>query len=291
MRTHTWRALLGAALAASACTPFELPEKFTEPVTLPDGGVGDAGVFATDFTSCPQVPAPVPHTDGGAAPAIATLDVALQTSLGLVDMASSIPVGCSWPATATARLPDTAVASPQPVVTWSTGDAGVLSVDASGLVTGVAEGVTSLDVAAQTKTGTRLVWVGGEALLSITPGAGYQGFTESLHGTAAAGTVSANALSAVFSMRHGTGLDAVERAVVMEATSINPAEGQSIPVLMLYREFGEKLPGRVRDFTATAVVLVEQRSEHHARIAFTDVFLRGASGTASFSGHLEFSTP
>ena len=281
------------AFLVSGCMPFEWPEKFTEPKVLGDGGSAetDAGVFAADFTSCPEFPTPPQNVDGGPAPGFVTLKVELQTSIGLVDVSSALPVGCQLPATATAMLSNMTAVMPQPVVTWTTGDAGVLSVDASGVVTGNAEGVTSLDVSAQGKTGTRPVWVGGDALLSIAPLPGYGGFPESLHGTAVAGAVNGGNLLALFAMRKGTGLDAVERAMLMQGVSVTLMEGQDIVVRMTYREFGEKLTGRVRDFSATVTVHVEQRTPTHARLTFSDAMLRGPNGAASFSGHLEFSTP
>jgi hypothetical protein len=294
MRTDTWgRALLfGAALVGAGCAPFELPEKFTEPaMVVTDGGDGDAGVFATDFTSCPELVPSSPTGDGGVVPPLNTIKVELQSSLGFVDVASSIPVGCQWQAKATALLPNNSAAMPQPVMTWSTGGAGVLTVDASGVVTGIADGITSLDVAAGGKTGTRQVWVGGDALLNIAPLRGYGGFPESLHGTAASGALSPGFANALFTMRKGTGLDAVERGLFMQGVSVTAEEGRSIALLLTYREFGERLPGRVRDFSATIPVLVEQLSPGHARLTFTDAVLRGTSGAASFSGHLEFSIP
>lgn len=288
-----WGLAAWALLVGAGCTPFEWPEKFTEPKVLADGGSGeiDAGVLAGDFTSCPEFPAPPQNADGGQAPGFVTLKVDLQTSIGLVDVYSALPVGCRLPATATAMLSNMTAVMPQPVVAWSTGDAGVLSVDATGGVTGNAEGVTSLDVAAQGKAGTRPVWVGGDAVLTIAPQAGYGGFPESLHGTAAAGTVTSGNLLALFAMRRGTGLDAVERAMLMQGVSVTLIEGQDIVVRLTYREFGEKLPGRVRDFSATIPVHVELRTPTRARLSFTDAVLHGPNGAASFSGHLEFSTP
>lgn len=288
-----WGVAACALLVWSGCAPFEWPEKFTEPKVLADGGSGefDAGVFAGDFTSCPEFPAPPQNADGGMAPGFVTLKVDLQTSIGLVDVYSAMPVGCQLPATATAMLSNMAAVMPQPVMTWTTGDAGVLSVGPTGVVTGNAEGVTNLDATAQGKTGTRTVWVGGDALLSIAPQSGYGGFPESLHGTAVAGTVTSGNLLALFAMRRGTGLDAVERAVLMQGASVTLIEGQDIVVRITYREFGEKLPGRVRDFSATVPVHVEQRTPTHARLSFTDAVLHGPNGAASFSGHLEFSTP
>ena len=290
-----WKGRVAACafLVLSGCAPFEWPERFTEPKVLADGGTVDVdgGVFAGDFTSCPEFPTPAQNADGGVAPGFVTLKVDLQTSIGLVDVYSALPVGCQLPATATAMLSNMTAVMPQPVVTWTTGDAGVLSVDASGVVTGNAEGVTSLDVSAQGKTGTRPVWVGGDALLSIAPQAGYGGFPESLHGTAVAGAVNGGNLLALFAMRKGTGLDAVERAMLMQGVSVTLMEGQDIVVRMTYREFGEKLTGRVRDFSATVTVHVEQRTPTHARLTFSDAMLRGPNGAASFSGHLEFSTP
>jgi hypothetical protein len=283
----------GAFLVLSGCSPFEWPEKFTEPKVLADGGSGetDAGVFASDFTSCPEFSTPPQNADGGMAPAFVTLKVDLQTSIGLVDVYSALPVGCQLPATATAMLSNMTAVMPQPTLAWTTGDGGVLSVDASGVVTGNGDGVTSLEVSAQGKTGTRPVWVGGDALLTIAPQADYGGFPESLHGTAAAGTVSGGNLLALFAMRRGTGLDAVERAMLMQGGSVTLIEGQDLVVRITYREFGEKLPGRVRDFSGTVPVHVEQRTPGHARLSFTDAVLRGPKGAAFFSGHLEFSTP
>lgn len=288
-------ALLAMLLVGAGCTPFELPEKFTEPQALSDGGFGDpdAGAFANDFTSCPTFATPPQNADGGMAPSFTTLKLELQTSIGLVDVFSTMPVGCVLPATATAMAGATPVL-PQPVMTWSTGDAGVLSVDALGVVTGVAEGVTTLDVAGQGKTASRSVWVGGDAVLSLVPLMGYGGFSEALHATATAGQVTGaplNSVTALFAMRKGDGLDAVERALFVQAVSVTVVEGGSIAARLTYREFGERLPGRVRDFAATVPVLVEQYSAGRTRLVFTDVVLRGPSGAATFSGHLEFSNP
>ena len=296
MFTRSLGPLLWGSLVGFSCAQFELPQKFTEPTVLADGGSGDfdAGVFSTDFSSCPTLPTPARNADGGVAPPFASIKVELQTSIGLVDVFTAIPLSCPLPATATALAANGSVVMPQPAMTWSTGDAGVLTVDAEGTVLGVAEGLTSLDVTADGKSGTRAIWVGGDAVLSIAPLAGYGGFPDSLHATATAGQLigpPVNFLKALFAMRTGIGLAAVERALFIQAVSAPLVEGQMLTAQLTYREFGERLPGRVRDFSATAPVVVEQVLPGRVRLAFSDVVLRGPNGAASFSGHLEFSTP
>ncbi len=290
-------ALLAALLVGVGCTPFELPEKFTEPRVLADGGTEDldAGVFATDFSSCPTFATPPQTSDGGLPSTPFMLKLDLQTSIGLVDVFSSMPVGCALPATVTATsVGGTTPVMPQPVMTWTTDDAGVLSVTELGAVTGLSEGVGTLNVAAMGQTTSRTVWVGGDAVLSIAPMMGYGGFPESLHATATAGLVRGaplNSVTALFAMRKGVGLEAVERALFMQAVSVEVVEGGSIAMRLTYREFGERLPGRVRDFSATVPVLVEQYSAGRTRLVFTDAVLRGNTGAATFSGHLAFANP
>ncbi len=296
MRRWSWRTLIfGSLLLGCSCAPFEFPEKFAEPVPAVDAGPAelDAGVFSTEFTSCPTIEAPPNLADGGAA-VFSTFKLELKTSIGLVDVFSAMPVGCQLPASATALAGNGIAVMPQPVLDWSTSDAGVLTVDSTGRVTGVAEGVADLNVSAQGTVGTRQVWVGGDAVLAITPAADYRGFTEPLHATATAGKLigaPTNSLVALFSMRTGVGFDAVERSVFMQALSVQFVEGQSAGVSLVYREFGERLPGRVRDFKATVLVQVESLTATRVRLAFTNVTLRGSNGSASFSGHLEFSNP
>jgi hypothetical protein len=267
----------------------EIPPPPDGSVVLPGGELPD-----DSFTSCPALSGPVPG-DGGVVPHFDKLTVDLPTSIGLVGFPSTIPVGCQEPLTAVASLGTTPV-QPQPLFGFSVGDAGVLTIDAQGVITGIGAGVTVVGVDAGAKLNTaRNIWVGGDALLSLVPGPGYTGLTTALHATATAGTITGpltNAnISAHFSMRQGSGLDTVERSLVLQMTGADLAPGQTPLTDITYREFGERLPGRVRDFTTRRDVTLESFSNRTARFSFTGLELTGANGTVKITGHLEFTAP
>jgi hypothetical protein len=89
-------------------------------------------------------------------------------------------------------------------------------------------------------------------------------------------------------MRRGTGLDAVERSLVIQTSLSDFAQGQQVTAFLTYREFGETLPRRVRDFTGTVRLTVETAARPRFRFAFTDLTLVGPNGSTQLSGHLEF---
>ena len=92
-------------------------------------------------------------------------------------------------------------------------------------------------------------------------------------------------------MRKGTGLNSVERALILQASAVSLIDGDQVRAQVTYREFGERLPGRVRDFSGLIEVRVEVVAPQRVRLSFTNVLLAGPAGSASFTGHLEFSTP
>jgi hypothetical protein len=289
------RALLGGALLLVAgCYPFEFPQHFVEIAALPDAGLPDGQQPDETFSSCPTLTAPVPG-DGGVVPAFDTLTVDLPTSIGLVGFPSAIPVGCAEPLSAVASRGLTAV-TPQPRFTFALADAGVVAIDDQGLVTGLAVGVASVTVDAGVPfVKARQIWVGGDATLSLTPGPTYSGLTTALHATATAGTItgpSTNAnITAHFSMRQGTGLDAVERSLVLQMVGADLEPGQTPLTSITYREFGEHLPGRVRDFVTMRDVTFESLNGRTVRFSFTGLELSGVNGTVKLTGHLEFTAP
>lgn len=271
-------------LLFSACYAFEWPETYVSAV---DAGV-DGGVVGNDgYTSCPSLAGPV-LGDGGVSQTFDHLTLSLPTSIGLVDFPSAIPVGCVEPAVASAVLSNGTAIVTQPFFTWSSVPGEVLTVDAtSGVVTGASEGVATLTATALGKTGSRTVWVGGDAELTFSPLSGYQGFDTPLHATATAGVAAGGGVRAHFSMRKGSGFDAVERSLVIQTTTGNFAEGQLVTAFLTYREFGETLPRRVRDYTGTINLTVEVAASPRYRFVFQGT-LAGPNGSTLVSGHLEF---
>ena len=256
---------------------------------LPDGQMPDES-----YTLCPVLSVGV-LGDGGVVPRFDSVTLDLATSIGLVGFPSAIPVGCVEPMTAVARLGKTPVA-PQPRFGFSSSNASVLTVDERGQVTGVNPGVVVVDLDAGVPfSAARQVWVGGDATLSLTPGTSYAGFTTPLHATATAGTITGpmgnSNITAHFSMRQGTGLDAVERSLVLQFIGADLELGQTPLANITYREFGERLPNRVRDFTTKQDVALESVSNRTVRFGFTALELTGANGSVKITGHLEFTAP
>ncbi len=281
-------------LLLAGCGPFEFPQHFIDVPPPPDSGLPGGQLPDDTFTSCPTLTAPVPG-DGGVVPHFDTLTLDLPTSIGLVGFPSAIPVGCAEPLTAVASLGMTAV-TPQPDFTFTLADAGVLALDEQGVVTGLSVGVASVSVDAGLPfVKARPIWVGGDATLTLEPGPLYTGLTTALHATATAGTITGpttNAnIIAHFSMRQGTGLDTVERSLVLQFIGADLEPGQTPLATITYREFGEHLPGRVRDFVTMRDVAFESLTGRTVRFSFTGLELSGVNGTVKIAGHLEFTAP
>jgi hypothetical protein len=290
-----------------SCYQFQFPE---EPgATNTDGGensdggqVLDGGTISTGpFSSCPALSRPNVVT--GTAPSFSRVEVAIKSSLTLPAGPSAFPIGCTVAAVATASngglgsIPGTPV-SPQPVgFMWSSQNQQVATVNTDGNVSTLAEGFAPIDARINNLLGTRTVIVGGSGELTLTGDASYMGMKEPITATAASGLISivnngtSQFVKARFSVRRGTGTGEEERAVEVQFTT--PLMATSNPnATLLYREFGELLPGRTRDWVAGAPVGLEYKPNKHFRVTFNNAPLASQSnlGNVTVSGFIEFFT-
>jgi hypothetical protein len=116
--------------------------------------VAAAAALATN-SECPGEPAPI-KTSCGIGISCDTTSVALVQSIAITNLPATLQAGTSITMTATA-YDSTGNVLTGVLFTYSTSDPTIATIDASGLVYGVAPGTVSLSASAGTKTAARSI--------------------------------------------------------------------------------------------------------------------------------------